>query len=174
MTEPYCFDIETLLNECQPASLLVAGPGADEAIDAYLEQKRLLGKDCRVDRLPEMPGPEDLTGSVDRRYDMGIVTETIERLDKTEALRLLSRLRDLYTRRFCASVRIGPDWQGAKSTWTRNELLAVGMMLVNSYEDEAGRPLHLYKYDIATYKPTPRWLNPDHWANPELWDKYRW
>lgn len=32
----------------------------------------------------------------------------------------------------------------------------------------------VYLFDIETYKRTPDWLNARHWANPELWDKYRW
>lgn len=32
----------------------------------------------------------------------------------------------------------------------------------------------LYLFDIESYKDTPDWLNPRNWANPELWDKYRW
>ncbi len=32
----------------------------------------------------------------------------------------------------------------------------------------------LYLFDIETYKHTPDWLNARHWANPELWGKYRW
>lgn len=170
MPEPYCFDIETLLNECQPGSVLVIGSGADAAIDSYLEQKRLLGRDCTIERIQR----EAHARIGESRYDMGIITDTVEYMEKPEAVRLLSRLRDLSTARFCAAVRMGDDWPGLASTWTRNELLAIGMMLVNSYDDDAERRVHLYKYDIATYKPTPRWLNPDNWANPELWNKYRW
>ena len=170
MPEPYCFDIEILLNECQPGSVLVIGSGADEAVENYLEQKHLLGRECTIDRLRENPHAE----SISRRYDVGIVTDTIEHLDKRDAIRLLSRLRDLYTARFCVAVRIGDDWTGFRTTWSRNELLSIGMMLVNSYEDDDRRRTQLYKYDISTYKPTPRWLNPDNWANPELWNKYRW
>ena len=166
MSQPYCFDIETLLTECRPESLLMLGGGAEDAVEGYLEQMRLLGRSCRVDRATPMP-------EIDERYDMGIVTDTIERLAKRDAVRLLARLRDLYTRRFCVAVRIGDDWPSLQSTWSRNELLALGMSLVNTYTDD-DRPIHLYKYDIGTYKPTPRWLNPGDWANPELWDKYRW
>ena len=32
----------------------------------------------------------------------------------------------------------------------------------------------VYQFDIHDYKQTPDWLNPRNWANPELWDKYRW
>lgn len=170
MTEPYCFDIETLLNECQPRSVLVIGGGADQAVDSYREQKRLLGRECRIERVDRSTALE----SLEQRYDMGIVTETIEYMDKRDGVLLLSRLRDLFTARFCASVRVGDNWPDVASAWTRNELLGIGMMLVNSYDVEGKRRLHLYKYDIATYKPTPGWLNPDDWANPELWNKYRW
>lgn len=170
MTQPYCFDIETLLAECRPGSVLMVGTGADTAIANYLEQVRLLGGECRVDRL----AASQAGSPIEHRYDMGIVTDTLEHLDKRAAIRLLSRLRDLYTRRFCAAVRIGSNRPALRSTWSRNELLALGMVLVNSYENEDNRRIHLYKYDIATYKQTPGWLNPDDWANPELWNKYRW
>jgi hypothetical protein len=171
MTQPYAFDIETLLTECRPASLLViGGDGAGPAVESYREQIAVLDRECRVDHVE----PDQAVRLIDRRYDMGIVTDAVEHLEKKDAIRLLSRLRDLYTRRFCAAIRVGDAWPSLRSTWARNELLALGMMLVNIYPDEQDRPIHLYKYDIATYKPTPRWLNPDDWANPDLWDKYRW
>jgi len=170
VTQRYSFDIETLLNECRPESVLLVGEGADAAVDNYLEQLQLLGKTCRVERVAA--GSTDVPAA--QRCDMGIVADALERLDKRQGIRLLSRIRDLHTRRFCAAVRIGDEWQSLQSNWSRNDLLALGMMLVNTYMDEAGRRIHLYKYDIATYKPTPRWLNPKDWANPELWNKYRW
>jgi hypothetical protein len=170
MTKPYCFDIETLLNECQPQSLLLVGAGARPVAERYREQKRSLGRECHVDEI----SPDTPLESLEQRYDMGVITDTIEYMEKRDAYLLLSRLRDLHTARFCAVVRLGSDWPDLASTWTRNELLGIGMMLVNSYEPDSGRRLQLYKYDIATYKPTPRWLNPEDWANPELWNKYRW
>lgn len=167
---PYCFDIETLLNECQPGSLLVIGSGSDAAVDNYVTQKQVLGRECRVRR---MQPPIECDSSAGR-WDMGIITETLEHLDKREAFRLLARLRDLHTARFCVAVRVGDAWPDLKSRWSRSDLLAIGMSLVNSYDDDDDRKLQLYKYDIATYKATPRWLSPDNWANPELWNKYRW
>jgi len=170
MPEPYCFDIETLLNACQPDSLLVVGGGAEPAINNYLAQRELLGRPCRVQRSP----PAMETMAPEARSDMGIITETLEHLDKPGAFELLARFRDLYTARFCVTVRTGERWPALQSAWHRSDLLAIGMTLVNSYEDDPQRRLQLYKYDIATYKATPRWLNPDNWANPELWNKYRW
>ena len=52
-----------------------------------------------------------------------------------------------------------------------------GMLLVDrsgvirAANSEANR---LFGYDVGTYKTTPDWLNADHWANPELWNKHRW
>lgn len=33
---------------------------------------------------------------------------------------------------------------------------------------------NFYGFDISDYKRTPDWLNSKYWANPRLWDKYRW
>ena len=36
------------------------------------------------------------------------------------------------------------------------------------------RSMLAFRYHMACYKPTPTWLNPKHWANPQLWNRYRW
>ena len=75
---------------------------------------------------------------------------------------LLAALRDRANRRVVVHVgeaRIGGD--------VDQRLVALGYRRVNA--DDA-----LYLFDIETYKDTPDWLNPRNWANPELWDKYRW
>jgi len=166
--QPYSPDIELLLSECQPDSVLLIGEEAGDAVDSYAAQKQVLGRDCEIHRRGVPPALEQ----IEQRYDMGIVAGALERMSKGEAMLMLSRLRDLYTRRFCAAVPVGAN-PGAQSEWKRNELLGFGMTLMNSFESE-GRSVHLYTYDIATYKPTPGWLNPEDWANPEMWDKYRW
>ena len=80
------------------------------------------------------------------------------------------RLRDLLTKQFCVVVPVGEDWSINTSSWENNELLGLGLSVVNQYEYEQGLMV-LYKYDIATYKKTPEWLNADNWANPQFWDK---
>lgn len=37
-----------------------------------------------------------------------------------------------------------------------------------------GQAWGLNRFDARTYKKTPDWLNSRHWANPKLWDKFRW
>ena len=34
--------------------------------------------------------------------------------------------------------------------------------------------LALFEFNLHDYKTTPSWLNKDHWAHPDNWDKFRW
>ena len=106
------------------------------------------------------------------RFDLGVLVNTLESLEKEQAGQLIARLRDLHTSRFVAAVRMGDQWEN-RSVWRPGDLLGYGMKLVSRYELDA-KPLALYRYDIKTYKSTPEWLNPDNWANPKLWGKFRW
>lgn len=98
------------------------------------------------------------------RFDLAILTDALESLDRGEASGLLARLRDLYAG--CVVLLVSHtdcDWSGT-------DLTALGFTRLHEIP---GRGT-LYGFDIATYKTTPDWLNPDYWANPELWDRYRW
>ncbi len=39
---------------------------------------------------------------------------------------------------------------------------------------KGGQAWGLNRFDARTYKKTPDWLNSRHWANPNLWGKFRW
>lgn len=54
-----------------------------------------------------------------------------------------------------------------KSVDDRMKMIALGYKASSPNEP-------VYQFDIHDYKQTPDWLNPRNWANPELWDKYRW
>ena len=94
-------------------------------------------------------------------------------MDKAEAGRLIAGLRDIHTSRFYTVVPVGDQRTDQQSAWEPSDLIAYGMSLAGQYSDD-GNPVHLYRFDINDYKKTPDWFNADHWANPELWDKYRW
>jgi hypothetical protein len=34
--------------------------------------------------------------------------------------------------------------------------------------------LQVFTYAIENYQPKRDWLNSRYWANPEMYDKYRW
>lgn len=40
--------------------------------------------------------------------------------------------------------------------------------------DAGGQPWGLNHFSLKTYKKTPNWLNSRFWANPQLWNKFRW
>ncbi len=50
----------------------------------------------------------------------------------------------------------------------RSQLRALG------FTGHDGMGKDAYTFNIANYKETPEWLSPRNWANPELWDKFRW
>mgnify|MGYP000721608246 CR=1 FL=1 len=84
------------------------------------------------------------------------------------AVQLVGRLRDLHADRVL--VIASRDHGGHLG---RQELVGLGFQRWASSLDPDGRR-RWYEFDIAHYKVTPDWLNARHWANPELWDKYRW
>lgn len=161
MDAQYKADLEQVLRQLQPQSVLCLGAPCTEAVHNYVA-----AAPDRLSRHYTVP-PGDLG-----HFDLVIVEGLLERLDKSQGEQLLARLRDLHGGRFLLTVRIGPRPQQA-SPWDGNELLALGLILVNRYSDTDGER-QLYRFDLADYKTTPDWLNARYWAHPERWDKEFW
>ena len=155
-------DLQTLLNATRPASILLIDPNPQALPDAY----RASHPECRVHSLEGNLSCR-LTTTGDR-FDLGVVANTLEHMERRNAGILLARLRDFATRRFVALVPIGDDWEGQVSHWETVDLLSYGMTIMARYKLD-GKPLHLYHYAIETYKTTPQWFNANHWAHPEQW-----
>lgn len=111
---------------------------------------------------PEQAAPGALKGAV---YDLAVVTGTLERLPRKDAGTLLSRLRDLHSKRFLVLLRLGGE-----DGWSNTDLIAYGMKRCGSFPDDYA----LYRFNIYDYKDTPDWLNAKYWAHPERWGKERW
>ncbi|MGH8579911.1 MAG: DUF6231 family protein [Gammaproteobacteria bacterium] len=164
-------DLKQLLAErvrsLAPQSLLMLGRDRMGLVD-------LAGLTATVPRI-EVVEQEVLLRhwSGEDRYDLALIIGALEHLPKSEALALLSRIRDLQARRMIMVLPMGPSWSGHQSRWDPSELLALGMTLYLS-ASVADKPVQVYEFDIERYKATPDWLNPKHWANPELYGKYRW
>ena len=93
----------------------------------------------------------------------GAIAILVETAAWSEALAgLLAALRDRANRRVV--VHMGEARIGGAID---QQLVSLGYK--RQAPDEA-----LYLFDIETYKDTPDWLSPRNWANPELWDKFRW
>lgn len=144
-----------VLREEQPATYLVIGnpapldpnPDSGDGPDPTS-----LGLEAATHRLAEL-GRQDL-----------VLVGGLEALERKDGEILLSRLRDIYARRVLARVVLGEIWQ-------QNDMTAFGFTRLAAMEPTDGV---LYGFDVASYKTTPDWLNPRYWANPDLWDKYRW
>lgn len=150
-------DLHTLLEVTRPGSLLLIDPSLDDltAMPSHTQITRLCSD--RVEQLRSLG-----------RFDLGVVANTLEHLDRATAVRILAMLRDLHTRRFVALAPLGGAWENHRSHWQTVDLLGYGMTLMARYQVE-GKPVHLYHYAIESYKTSPEWFNSKHWAHPERW-----
>lgn len=99
----------------------------------------------------------------DRRFALALVAGSLEPLTAAAARELLAALRD----RLAAHVVVWIDT--GRSPLDDSALRALGFRL----HARDGAQL-LCGFDLADYKDRPDWLNPNHWAHPELWGKFRW
>lgn len=165
MSHPADTDIIQLVEEIAPESLLIVDLKEPDSLDGHLRQH----PEWTVRKIHNSDVHEHITSS--GQHDVAILRNTLEYLDKVRAGIVISRLRDVYSRRLLALVPIDSNaGASSQSTWQDADLIAYGMNQLAAYPD--GR--HLYEYNILNYKNVPDWLNAKNWANPELWDKYRW
>ncbi len=165
MADSYRADVIGLLDQHQPKSLLALGPKGADLFEAYAHNH----PQCVLDVL-------DGDGLVERleglgRYDFGFISDVLEQVTPSRAGVILSRMRDLHTRRLLVAVPIGS--QRHPTCWKHTQLLSYGLSLHARHEIN-GEPVYLYSFAIEDYKPTPDWLNAECWANPEHFGKYRW
>lgn len=150
-------EILAWLHQAAPERLLLIGP-ADSPLHRAVARVR--GDARRLE--PEQAAPEALSDAV---YDLAVVAGALEVLPRREAGMLLSRLRDLHSKRFLALVRLGGE-----GGWSNTDLIAYGMKRCGGFADGYA----LYRFNIYDYKDTPDWLNAKYWAHPERWGKERW
>lgn len=147
--------VAALVESLQPRSLLLIAPEVPSPAPGEENITLIAGPDA-LSHLEQSP-----------RYDLALVDSAAD-IPATEVPLVLSRLRDLKAGGVLVIAR-----DGAGEPWCRRALIGLGFTLC----DESGNRIggaHLYRFDIATYKVTPDWLSPRHWAHPELWDRYRW
>lgn len=117
----------------------------------------LFGSDVAETQLDALP-----------RVALAVVDGAADFPSQTAAAQIVGRLRDVQANRVL--VIAGRD---DHSPLGRQALIGLGFHRWASSQDADGRR-RWYEFDMAHYKVTPDWLNPRNWANPALWDKYRW
>ena len=157
-------DVLALAAQYEPRRILAVGDVAEDMLRHYQATPspdiHIVPADHPLRRLP-----------ASQQYDFALIAGTLERLPAADGAMLMARLRDVQAQRFAVIVR--EDCTHPATRWQRDDFIGLGLSVYGHYHAH-GHPLMLCTYDIANYKRTPDWLNPRHWANPELWDKYRW
>lgn len=153
--------LQAVLAQVRPGSILIIGDSLASLVEPFT------GDAGSITCLASVEAPERLPAL--GIHDLALV-QADAALPAEGIVVLLSRLRDVYARKVLVIVSSGLD----RGPWTRRSLIGLGFTPYGEAVDAAGERLCLYQFDIATYKTTPEWLSPDNWANPELWDKYRW
>ena len=126
----------------------------------------LLAADAPPDPAPDWIGavadPRTLLdGPAAARADCALVVAPWLAPELLEAV--VARLRDLSAREVYALVP-GADAPGLRALGLRRLRVA----------DAGGRAFSLHHHSIRSYKRTPAWLSPRHWAHPERWNRSRW
>jgi hypothetical protein len=163
MPPEYAEQLLSYLTALGPRSVLAIGTEAQIVLDQYCKAHPRSA--CTQVGADADCGPA--------RYDLCVISTTVENLDKPNARALIARMRDQHSRRLLVIAPIGVHRKNQASVWSRDDFLALGMRLIGRHS-RADKPLHVYEFAIDDYKPTPEWLNSRHWAHPELFDKYWW
>ena len=98
-----------------------------------------------------------------RRFALALVVDTLESLPAPDARALLAALRDVEAPHVVLLVDL------ARAPLSETELRALGFHLHARDAQQA-----LFGFELFGYKDRPEWLSAQHWAHPELWDKFRW
>jgi hypothetical protein len=97
------------------------------------------------------------------RHALAIAARVLESLAPADARALLAALRD----RVAPHVLVLLDLDRAPLDEAALRALA--------YRLHARDGAHaLFGFDLHDYKDRPDWLGPQHWAHPQLWEKFRW
>jgi hypothetical protein len=143
--------VAALIERYAPATVLVIG---DPAVMPEAAAQSF--------RLPVADAPAQLAGL--GRFDFAVASGLAEALEPAVAEALIGRLKNLHTDRFVLLV------DPAKSRLGHDALLALALAPFEHLDD--GRVA--WRYDIDLYNPERRWNNPEDWANPQNFGKFRW
>ena len=160
MSAPYAAEVERALQAVRPSSLLAVGAAAADVLAPFSRQG-----DCRYLALP---APDTKPLADQTCFDLALVSSGADAGVKLPLLHLLAALRDRYARHLYVALETP-----ARASLTHTDFMALGMRHVANYGGDATTHA-LYAFNIIDYKNTPDWLNNQHWAHPELFDKFRW
>ena len=115
------FDIETLINVAQPSRILLIGDCDAEFLQNYQTQKSLIQQDCQVSNI----SCEDIDQlwQLQEAFDVAIVVNLFEHLDKSKGMQVLSRLRDVLSPQYCIALPLSQ--KQSNNAWHLTDLFSL-------------------------------------------------
>jgi hypothetical protein len=99
--------------------------------------------------------------------DLAVISHLVESMAKTKAEQWLGMIKN----RYAPHVLLISHPEIAKNQgWLLTDYLAMGFRHIGGSEDG----LQIFSYAIENYQPKRDWLNSRFWANPDMYNKYRW
>ncbi|MCL6688886.1 hypothetical protein SAMN05216577_101297 [Pseudomonas citronellolis] len=152
--------LAALLDRYAPQRLLLVGASGIPAVEAF----RQAHPDCQVHGAAAGELPAELAA---QRYDLALLADCLEHLERRAALQLVGGIRNLNSSRVAVLVDL------AEAGVAETDFYALGMQASERFQRD-DQTLTLFTYDLREYKQVPDWLNAKFWANPENFGKYWW
>ena len=156
-----------VLQHCRPQRVLCVCPWPLAALQDWVKTTGGELKQLRTTDLQTL-------GAVGH-YDLAVVAGAVETSEWSRSLQLLGIIHNLCSNRLCLLLD-----KAAETPERRRDLRALGLRCRGELAPSfAARPASAgswvaYDYALEDYNPRRRWNNPEHWANPENFDKFRW
>lgn len=99
--------------------------------------------------------------------DLALISHLTESMTKSEAQQWLGMIKNRYAPHV---ILISHPDLAEKQGWGFTDYLAMGFRHIAGTDEG----LMVFSYAIENYQPKREWLNSRFWANPEMYDKYRW
>ncbi len=103
---------------------------------------------------------------IDGQYDLVLFNNILSKINDEKAKQLIALMRDQHSKQLLML-------QSETSNWKTSDFVQMGMRQIVKFDSVTKTP-DIWYFSLQTYKQVPAWLNNRFWANPELFDKYRW
>lgn len=152
--------LAALLQRYAPSRLLLVSASEQPAVNAYQQAH------------PHSQIAHAAPGSLDgdlaaQRFDLAVVVDCLEHLQRKDGLQLLGGIRNLNASRMAVMVDL------PACGWKDTDFFALALQVSERFARDE-QVISLFTYDLLEYKQAPDWLNAKFWANPENFGKYWW
>lgn len=152
--------LAALLQRYAPSRLLLVSASEQPAVNAYHQ--------AHPHSQIAHAAPGSLAGDLAaQRFDLAVVVDCLEHLQRKDGLQLLGGIRNLNASRMAVLVDL------PACGWKDTDFFALALQVSERFARDE-QVLSLFTYDLLEYKQAPDWLNAKFWANPENFGKYWW